>query len=136
MRRIELAALLVVLLATPAAAELGPKEKSDRGVRYVCTGFGAEERADPRWQAYPLKIEFTTADGGYFADVVTTIRDDSGRTVFHAHCEAPWLLLRLTPGQYQVTALALAHKDERRAPVTVRSEGQSRLVIRFPTIKE
>ncbi len=138
MKRVS-AGLLFVLVAAgsgPAAAELGPRERSHQGIRYVCAGFGEEERADPRWDAYPLKLVFVTATGRYFADVVTTLRDADGKTIFHLHCDAPWLLLRLDPGRYEVTALALAHMDKQKARITLHEGRQTTHTIRFSTIED
>lgn len=134
-RSASLALALTLAAAVPAAAQLGQDVGVRQGVPYACVGFGSDERSDPRWQGYPLKIEYATATGGYYADAVTTVRDASGAVVFEAHCQAPWLLLRLPPGKYRLTGRALPSNEARTARVTVKPQGQTRVVIRFPGIK-
>lgn len=69
----------------------------------VCTGIGADARVDPRWASYPLRIELVGRAGEYLgqAEVTLTQNDEA---IISARCGGPWLLVRLPPGIYDVTA--------------------------------
>ena len=43
------------------------------GLDLVCTGVGEDARNDPRWTAYPVRIEFANADAQYLSDVVLRV---------------------------------------------------------------
>ena len=118
-------------LAVPAPAALGASEQSYEGTAYACTGFGQEVRDDPRWNAYPLKLVFATDAGAYFANVVTTIENAAGETVLRTDCNAPWVLVKLPPGRYEVTARALPENVERSATVEVRPGRQTERTFHF-----
>lgn len=123
--------LAVCAFATTAV--LGQKIQAGTNPAFVCTGFGEEERSDPRWQAFPVKLIFATASGDFYANVDVTISDNRGAEVFRVHCDGPWLLVVLQPGTYRVTARA-ASGETVTTPLTVRGQGQVSLAIRFPGI--
>ncbi len=100
---------------------------------YVCTGVG-ESKEDARWKAYPLKLIFTAAGRAYVAEVSATIKDSSGNVVLETTCDAPWLLAKLKPGRYSITASADGG-GSKTASLTVSSSGQQQFVIRFPSIR-
>lgn len=128
------AALPALLMAAgPAAAQ---EEMMQNGIQYACTGVGLEEREDLRWTTYPLRLEATHRGGGYLSDIHWTIVDKSGATVFEVRCEfAPWLVVRLEPGSYKVTATALG-THIRDARVAVSRARQTRVVLRFNEVTE
>lgn len=136
MRAFRIAAALGVGLcfAAPAAYAAEDGEQTYQGTDYVCTGFGQETRNDPRWNGYPLKLVFATKSGAYFADVVTTIENAAGETVLRTDCNAPWVLVELPPGQYQVTARAQPANVERSTTVQVQSDRQTERILHFPEV--
>jgi hypothetical protein len=73
------------------------------GVRVVCTGVGAGEQDNPRWNSYPLKLVFDNRKGQYIAGEKVEIQQ-AGRTLLQTSCDAPWLLMRPGHGKYRVTA--------------------------------
>jgi hypothetical protein len=103
------------------------------GVDLACTGIGDEAQTDPRWRAYPIRVEFAGGTGQYLGDATLTLLDESGAPVFIVTCNGPWILLKLPPGKHRVTA-AVAGAASRTETLTVPATGQARAVIRFPEI--
>ncbi len=117
----------------PAAAQ---EEMMQNGIQYACTGVGLDEREDLRWTTYPLRLEATHRGGGYLSDIHWIIADRTGNTIFEVRCEfAPWLMVRLEPGAYSVTATALG-THTRKTRVGLRKGRQSRVVLRFNEVTE
>jgi len=134
---IGLAVLLVSAALTPVTAQLTPDEGTHKGIQFACAGFGKEERSDPRWNAYPLKLVFATGSGGYFADTIVTIQNEKGaRLVENLHCDAPWLLLKLGPGKYKVTATSPTYDVTSEADIKIRPNHNEKFVIRFPAVRD
>ena len=72
----------------------------------------------------------TDASGEYLADIAVTIRDAAGGPVFEATCPSPWLLIRLAPGRYEVTARSPDNQTQSTA-ITVLAERQQERILRF-----
>lgn len=72
----------------------------------VSGGVGLESRSLLARQEKEanLKLVFSDAAGSYLADVPVTIVDANGRVVVQTAATGPWLLVRLLPGTYKVTA--------------------------------
>jgi hypothetical protein len=88
-----------------------------------------DAREDPRWAAYPLKIELAGRDGQFLGDAqVSLIKGDEA--VVSVHCAGPWVLFKLAPGAYGVTAEIGG--VSKTAKVAVSGKGQARVVLRFP----
>lgn len=119
----------------PAAAADSVMTKD--GVRYACTGVGAESRDDPRWREFAAKVVFAASNGGYLADVNTRVADGQGRTVLETRDCGPWLLLDVPQGSYRINATAhdaAGRYYESEATMTVGGSGQSETIVRFPQI--
>ena len=88
-----------------------------------------EERDNPKWASYPAKVMLTTKSGAYVANAAITIQDDKGEVVLETTCNAPWLLVDLKPGRYEVSAKVdrYLHRDA----VTVPRQGQAVVTLRF-----
>jgi hypothetical protein len=103
------------------------------GVDVACTGIGDEAQTDPRWRAYPIRVEFAGGTGQYVGAATLTLHDKNGAAAFTVSCGGAWLLLQLPAGKYRVTA-----STEGAAPrvetISVPASGQARAVIRFPEI--
>jgi hypothetical protein len=127
------------LAQTPAAApspatpvKMGwDSEMTLAGVGTACTGIG-QTKDDPKWLAYPLRIEFANRAREYLIDATVTLSDDKGAKLFTVTCPGAWLLLKLpSPAAYRVDALV----SGRAAPTTtVKSpaKGQQRVILVFP----
>ena len=104
---------------------------SMRSMEAVCTGIGADARNDPRWPTYPLRIELVGRAGEYLGAAEISLSQNS-EAVISVRCSGPWLLLRLPPGSYDVTASV--ENVSKTGRVTVPMTGQGRLVLRFPEL--
>ena len=100
-------------------------------VETVCTGVDSDSRADPRWNAYPLRLEITGKGGQYLGDVQITVEKDR-KSVVQVTCGGPWLLLRVPPGRYQISATT-ENKTVNSIAVAP-AKGQGRIIIRFPEL--
>ena len=101
------------------------------GVGLACTGIGGT-KDDPKWLAYPLRIEFANRAREYLINATVTLTDDKGAKLFTVICPGAWLLLKVpSPNPYRVDALV----NGRAAPTTtVKSpaKGQQRVILVFP----
>jgi hypothetical protein len=125
-------ALLAAGIARSALSAPDP-EQTYGEIRYACAGVSEESRTDARWSGYPVKLVFAAAGGGFLGDVRVKIVDSAGLEVFSAHCLAPWVLVDLPPGKYQVEALA-RQSHTQRFPLTVPAGGQKEHTTRFAEI--
>jgi hypothetical protein len=136
---------VLTLIALPAGASAEPMPPVPvpldgqvviDGVQVGCTGIGTDARDDPRWQAYPVRVEAAEVGGDYLAYETVTLASAGGPPIFSVRCEGPWVLFKLPAGRtYNVEgradgpagggAIASAH-------FRVPSQGQARVVLRFP----
>lgn len=137
MSKIIFAAVAVLSLAGPAAAEprtVAPldQEVTIGGVGVGCTGIG-QTKDDPKWAAYPVRIEFSNPAKEYLADVDIDVATKAGRPLLSLSCEGAWVLLRLPPGAYAVRAKLNASKTPATTiPIRAPVHGQGRFVVVFP----
>ena len=122
----------VVAFAQPVRVPLD-QEATVGGVGVGCTGIG-QTKNDPKWRAYPVKLEFADAQRALLANEVVTVSAGGGAPVLEVACEGPWVLLKLPPGKaYHVEAsLAQSSAQPRSASVTAPAHGQATFVLTFP----
>lgn len=102
------------------------------GVEVACTGMG-ETRLDPKWSAYPVRVEFSNARAEYLTDAQIVLTDAKGKALFKVSCAAPWILLKPKVGSYAVYGQLLdSNAKPRSAPFKVPGKGQVRVVLEFP----
>ena len=126
-----LGCLLLFWLPTMARAAdaLPPDETVEiAGVQTVCTGVSLAARQDPRWDAFSLKIEFAGPGGQYVGGEEVNVRK-AGADILTVTCSGPWLLFKLPPGRYDVTA-TLAGQSATSAAF-VPNQGQGRIILRY-----
>lgn len=118
--------------ATRKGPSMANRVHNANGVPFACTGV-AETKQNPRWQHFPLRLVYAAGRrGALLSDVRAHIRDARGRTVLRVHCQSsPWLVARLSPGRYSVTATS-STGITRRAAFQVPASGQKRVIVRFP----
>ncbi len=75
------------------------------GIEAGCTGIGIEARRESRWQAFPVRVEFSGAYHQYFPGGQLVVKDEHGQPLLNVRCDAPWVLLRLEPGKYRVAGV-------------------------------
>ena len=102
------------------------------GLDLVCTGVGEDARNDPRWTAYPVRIEFANATAQYLSDVALTVATAGGKQLFEVTCDSPWILANLEPGKYVLAATfeGITKTEKFTSP----KSGQARFVVRFAEV--
>jgi hypothetical protein len=103
------------------------------GVDVACTGIG-QTKDQPKWLAYPVRVEFADAQRAYLAGEIVTVTSPGGEDLLTVSCEGPWVLLKLPKGQaYKVQAqLTEDGVAPRGTVVKAPAHGQARFVITFP----
>ena len=136
--RARLAAALFILACTTAQAQdtAAPPLPFDspvsmRQMEAVCTGIGADARNDPRWPTYPLRIELVGRAGEYLGQALVSLTQNN-EAIISVRCGGPWLLMRVPPGAYDVSAEV--ENVTKTGRVTVPATGQGRIVLRFPEL--
>jgi hypothetical protein len=114
-----------------ADAEL-PAEERQGPVSFRSGGIGEDEDDAFRAMApgYPLALEFVAIarpGNAHLADVRVAIAGAGGERVLDTVADGPWLLVRLPPGRYRVTAESQGISQTR--PVEVSATGNRRLVF-------
>ena len=93
--------------------------------------FGREAVNDPRWAAYPLKIVLAGEGGQYLAGAQVRV-SEGDKLLVEVRCDGPWLLFKLEPAHYQVTASVNGASVKSSAYVVAGKQG--RIVLRFPAL--
>ncbi len=129
-----LAASLAAALASPAMADRLPMDRpiTINGITTVCTGIGEEAQTDPRWKAYPIRVEFSNGAAQYLAGAHVVLKK-AGTELLSIDCSGAWVLFQLPDGKYSVTASLIEHKDQppRSASFSPPASGQKRVVLEF-----
>ncbi|HEX3653961.1 MAG TPA: hypothetical protein VHU18_14170 [Rhizomicrobium sp.] len=120
--------------ASPAPADPLPMDNPTtlNGVEVVCTGIGSSQQ-DPRWPSYPVRVEFSNGGAQYLAGAHVTL-SSGGKQLAAFDCSGSWVLLRVKPGNYKVSATLTDQpgSGERSATFSPPASGQKRVVIQFP----
>ena len=120
-------------IATTARAQSGGDPILEaNGVKYACAGVGKVSRGDPRWASFPVKLQFAAANGDFLGDPAVTVTDGSGKQVFQAQCNGPWVLIELPAGSYQVHATGQKGQYAKDFAISVKTGGQTSKTIRLP----
>jgi hypothetical protein len=124
--------MLSALAAVPALAQDGDPILEANGIKYACAGVGKASRADPRWPAFPVRLEFAAANGDFLGDPAVTVTDAGGKPVFSAQCNGPWVLIELPAGSYKVHATGQKGQYAKDFDIAVKAVGQTKKTIRLP----
>jgi hypothetical protein len=103
------------------------------GVDTVCTGIGDEAQHNPQWMAYPVRVEFSNGGAQYLSGAHVDLSTAGGRPIASLDCNGPWVLFRLGPGEYKVTARLMSQPGGGTASATFSPprSGQKRVVLDF-----
>jgi hypothetical protein len=127
---------IAALTAAPALAQPTTlpidKEAVVAGIGVGCTGIG-QTRLEGRWQAYPVRVEFSNALSEYLTDGELTVSRVKGGVILSVKCAGPWILLKLPAGNYRVEGRVPGGKAK-SANVKPPAHGQSRVVLQFPEL--
>jgi len=93
---------LVLPLLTNAAQAVQDQPVMIGGIETVCTGVGSA-KDNPAWSAYPVKLVFADPSGANLAQVNLSVTQ-GGKPLVETVCDAPWLLMKLPAGRYDVVA--------------------------------
>lgn len=125
--------LIASALATTAAlAAEGLSEEMPKavdGVETACSGVTIENRDDPKWNAYSLRMEFAGKGGQYLGDETVNVKGE-GIDV-SVTCQGPWVLMKLPAGSYHVSA-NVADAGHKEMNVRVPASGQQIAMFSFP----
>lgn len=129
-----------VLAASPPAlaqepAEALPLDRTTtvQGVEAACSGLGKAQRDNPAWESFSVRVEFADPKAEYLTDAEVTVVTAAGRPVLHVSCAAPWVLMRLPPGDYRVSGHLLAGGPERSTAFKAPKTGQATVALTFPS---
>ena len=124
-------ALLMPLL-TSAAQAVQDQPVTIGGVETVCTGVGSA-KDNPAWSAYPVKLVFANPAGEDLAQVHVAVMQ-SGKPVMETDCDAPWLLMKLPPGSYNVSAMVPGSAGDRvgKASFSTKGGAQQTVTVMVP----
>jgi len=96
------------------------------GIETVCTGVGAEAQQDPRWQAYPVRVDVSMA-GPVLSGAHVVLAGSGGRPIANVDCAGSWVLFKVEPGRTGNTGdfecLGQAPSASFSSPAAVRSRG-------------
>jgi hypothetical protein len=112
--------------AHTAGASLLPPEQKQGSIVYVTGGIGLDEAKAVERMArnYPLTLEFLVKAqprAEFTAAVKVIVTDHTGKVVLDTLCEGPFLLARLPPGRYTVTAEQAGETKTRHVQVVDKS---------------
>jgi hypothetical protein len=141
MRFVHLAAAAVLFggaagLVWPVKADPLPmdQEITVNGIETACTGIGDEPKADPRWKAYPIRVEFSNGGAQYLSGAHVTL-SQGGKSLTSFDCSGAWVLFKnLKPGSYKVSATITDQPGagEKSVMFSPPATGQKRVVIEYP----
>jgi hypothetical protein len=99
----------------------------------VCTGIGDDAQHDPRWPAYSIRIEFSNGGAQYLSGAHVELSTASGKSLAALDCAGPWVLFKIGPGHYKVTATLTGQQGGSTSSATFSppAEGQKRVVLGF-----
>ena len=101
------------------------------GIETVCTGI-AQTRDDPRWSAYPVRIELSNTEAQLVADAHVVLAKPNGAKLAEFDCPASIVLFKLSAGRYKVTAtISPTPRGTASAAFNAPSKGQKRVELVF-----
>jgi len=130
------AAALFAVCASPALAKGHiPMDRpvGINGITAVCTGIGEDAQNDPRWKAYPIRVEFSNGNMQYIAGAHVVLKDAHGKPLATFDCSGAWVLFQLPAGKYTVFATLLYHPNQppSSAAFSPPASGQKRVILTF-----
>jgi hypothetical protein len=104
-----LAAVVLAVCLTPAAALAATTPQQQNGITYVNGGVGEEEQGAMKAQRadYNLLLTFATQQSGaYRSDIQLDIMDAKGTNLLSVPNTGPMFFAKLPPGTYRISAAA------------------------------
>lgn len=138
MYRLLLGRLLVVGAAVAlgawmpyAAAQSVREGRTAQDRPFIAGGIGLDESEQMKSMArdFPLSITMAAKSGAYLSDSHIKIQDARGKMILDTQLDAPYLLVDLLPGKYNVEATLQGKKQQRS--VEVAAIGRSKVLFSF-----
>jgi len=135
-KSVSITAILLAALASPALAQNSVAMDQPlilSGVDTVCTGIGSDAQHDPRWAAYPIRVEFANGAAQYLSGAHVELSTAAGKHLASLDCDGPWVLFKLAPGRYKVSATLIgdAAAGTSSASFSPPASGQKRVELGF-----
>jgi hypothetical protein len=127
-------AILVASALATTAALAAEKLTEDMpqaidGIETVCDGITIENRNDPKWRAYSLRMEFAGKGGQYLGGETVSVKGEE--LDVSVACQGPWVLMKLPAGSYHVSA-DVPDAGHKEMNVRVPASGQHVAMFSFP----
>ncbi|HEX4078082.1 MAG TPA: hypothetical protein VHX61_04305 [Rhizomicrobium sp.] len=98
------------------------------GIDSVCTGTGESDENNRRWATYPVKVVLAGKEGQYLAGATVTV-SQGAKPLLTVSCNGPWILFRLAPGRYSLSATLNGETETGNAYAS--QSGQGQVTLRF-----
>ncbi len=101
------AVVAALLLGAAALPSVAVEVRRAGDVYWVSGGVGSDELGETLIALPDYNLKLLTAaekSGAFLFGVQVVVRDAGGRTVLETSLDGPWLLARLPPGRYELTA--------------------------------
>ena len=124
---------LIMPLLTSTAQAVQDQPVVIGGVETVCTGVGSA-KDNPAWSAYPVKLVFANQAGEDLAQIHVAVMQ-AGKSVVESDCDAPWVLMKLPAGSYNVSATVPGQAGTRmgKASFSTRGGAQQTVTVMLPS---
>ena len=117
----------VLPLLTQAARAVQDQPVMIGGIETVCTGVGSA-KDNPAWSAYPVKLVFADPKGANLAQVHLSVMQ-GGKPLMETECDAPWVLMKLPPGNYDVAATVPGDAGPRAGKASFAAKGGAQQTV-------
>ena len=125
-----LAAAALASTAAWAADQLPNNEpKAIDGIETVCDGISLNDRNEPKWRAYSLRMEFAGKGGQYLGGETVSVKGNE--IDVSVTCQGPWVLMKLPAGSYHISA-DVPDAGHKEMNVRVPASGQAVAMFSFP----
>jgi hypothetical protein len=127
-----LAASIAIAPAFAAANTALPPEQNASGIVFRTGGVGVDEAAAFKKieHDYPLVLEFIGKNAEYLADVkVTVAKVQGGQKMLETTATGPFLMAKLSPGKYRVTAEYMGKREHRM--IDVHAQGTAYVLFQW-----
>jgi hypothetical protein len=113
----------------PTALAVQGQAATISGIETVCTGVGSD-KDNPTWSGYPVKLVFADPKGADVAQEHVAVLQ-GGSPIVETDCDAPWVLMKLPPGDYSVRAM-LRNGGTQTVAFSTNGEGQKTVTVTMP----
>ena len=102
-----------------------------QGTQVACSGIGKGDETNPEFADLPVKFSLVGGYGQWLGNETLSVSSRSGGQNISVQCSGPWVLMKLDPGRYSVTA-DVPDAGSKTVSFSVPSSGAREVTIRFP----